>query len=224
VVDSERVARQEVFKALGDPTRYTIYCELASSHRPLATGEVAERLGLHPNTVRDHLERLREVGLLQSRTDLPSGVGRPQNLYSLVSDAPALGLEPPALPLLARLLVQMAERAQVSDDDARATGRQQGRIDALAYRAAPSCLEALVTQLDSQGFGTGVEGTDDGETAVISFTHCPFQDVADTHPRLVCSLHRGLVEGFVETMGDATVDDFHSLIHRQPCQVVVSTR
>ena len=33
--------------------------------RPLATAELAERLGLHPNTVRPHLERMREVGLVE---------------------------------------------------------------------------------------------------------------------------------------------------------------
>ena len=33
--------------------------------------------------------------------------------------------------------------------------------------------------------------------ATVAFTHCPFRDLAETHPELVCSLHRGLVEGFV---------------------------
>ena len=48
--------------------------------------------------------------------------------------------------------------------------------------------------------------------------------IAEAHPDLVCSLHRGMVEGFVETMGDADVLDFHPLAHRQPCQVSISSR
>ena len=64
------------------------------------------------------------------------------------------------------------------------------------------------------GFDPAVDGSEDGETAVIAFAHCPFRELAEAHPELVCSLHRGMVEGFVEAMGDAEVDDFHPLAHR----------
>ena len=52
-----------VLKALGDETRFSMYQELASSTAALTATELAERLGLHANTVRLHLERLREAGL-----------------------------------------------------------------------------------------------------------------------------------------------------------------
>ncbi|MGZ8765438.1 MAG: helix-turn-helix domain-containing protein, partial [Acidimicrobiia bacterium] len=51
----------EVLKALGDETRYAMYRELASSTSPLSAQELADALGLHANTVRLHLERLREA-------------------------------------------------------------------------------------------------------------------------------------------------------------------
>ena len=91
-------SRLEILKALGENTRYAIYLELARSPRPLATAEIAATLALHANTVRPHLERMREVGLLDQRIDNNGGVGRPQHLYSLAPDAPSLGLEPPAMP------------------------------------------------------------------------------------------------------------------------------
>src|SRR3546814_5828043 len=94
--------RLELLKALGDNTRYAIYLELARSPQPLATAEIAESLALHPNTVRPHLECMREVGLLDVVTDARGTVGRPQHRYSLAADAPALGFEPPAFPVLAR--------------------------------------------------------------------------------------------------------------------------
>ncbi len=97
-------------------------------------------------------------------------------------------------------------------------------LDAIPYTSAASCLEALVDRLDSLGFDPAVDGTEEGETAVIAFAHCPFRELAEAHPDLVCSLHRGMVEGFVDAMGDAEVDDFHPLVHRQPCQVSVSSR
>ncbi len=55
----------DLLKALGDNTRYAIYLELARSARPLATADISASLALHPNTVRPHLERMREAGLLR---------------------------------------------------------------------------------------------------------------------------------------------------------------
>src|SRR3954454_22878361 len=152
------VPRLDLLKALGDNTRYAIYLELARSTRPLATADIAETLGLHPNTVRPHLERMREVGLLDVATEARSGVGRPQHLYSLAPDAPSLGLEPPAFPLLSRLLLQLAASAGVSGDDAAEVGRAQGRTDAAVHARDASCLEALVAELDGLGFDPTVTG------------------------------------------------------------------
>jgi predicted ArsR family transcriptional regulator len=221
---AEAVPRLDVLKALGDNTRYAIYLELARSARPLATADISEALGLHPNTVRPHLERMREVGLLDVRTEVRSGVGRPQHLYWLASSAPSLGLEPPSFPLLARMLVRLAESVGASGDDAALVGREHGLADAQLHTDDASCLEALVAELDGLGFDPAVDGSEDGETAVVAFAHCPFRELAEAHPELVCSLHRGMVEGFVEGVGGGEVDDFHPLVHRKPCQVTISSR
>ncbi len=223
---------RDLLRVLGDNTRYAIYLELARSPRPLVTAEIAETLDLHPNTVRPHLERMREVGLLEVTTDARGEVGRPQHRYSLAPDAPSLGLEPPTMPVLARMVLAMAERLGASPADAVAVGEAEGRTRATSYDDAPSTLEALVADLDRLGFDPVVtEGGVDDEhaepdlvTAVVAFANCPFAELARAHPDLVCSLHRGLVAGFVARMGDAEVAEFCSLAHRTPCQVSVATR
>jgi predicted ArsR family transcriptional regulator len=214
----------EVLKALGDTTRYAVYQELAASPRPRSTAEVAEALGLHPNTVRPHLERMREVGLLEVTVDARGGVGRPQHRYGLAPDAPPLGLEPPPLPMLARLVLRLAERAGLSGADAADVARAQGAADADHYRNAPSTLEALVSELDRLGFDPEVTDGEGADDAVVGFCHCPFRDVAERFPELVCGLHRGLVEGFVDAMGDAAVTEFATLVDRIPCRVSVTAR
>lgn len=215
-------ARLDVLKALGDNTRYAIYLELVRAPKPLATGDIAATLGLHPNTVRPHLERMREVGLLDVSIEQPSGVGRPHHRYNVAADAPALGLEPAIFPLLARMLVRMAELSGAGAEEAEAAGHEQGASDAQLARRAPSCLEALVTRLDVLGFDPAVgEGRDDTE-AVIAFAHCPFRELAEEHPQLVCSLHRGLVRGFVDALADGEVSSFNTLEHRDPCQMTLS--
>ncbi len=217
-------SRLDVLKTLGDNTRHAIYLELARAVRPLSTAEVAEALGLHANTVRPHLERMREVGLVELAAESRGGVGRPQHRYFLSPDAPSLGIEPPMMPVLAGMLVRLAEQVGASGADALEVGRDQGRAEAHRYRSAPSCIEALVTELDRTGFDPSVTAADDGETAIIDFAHCPFRALAEHHTEVVCSLHRGLVEGFVDAMGDAEVTDFRTLAHRPACQVAVSAR
>ncbi|MCA1691537.1 MAG: helix-turn-helix transcriptional regulator [Acidimicrobiales bacterium] len=214
-------SRLAVLKALGDNTRYAIYLELARSQSPRSTADIAETLTLHPNTVRPHLERMRDVGLLDVEIDGRGTVGRPQHRYSLAADAPSLGLEPPAFPLLARLLAQVAAQAGVEPGDAALAALDQGR-DLAARRPRAGCVAALTAALDELGFDPAVAG--DGQMVTIAFTHCPYRELAEIHPELVCNLHRGLIEGFVEEIGGAGVERFGTLADRDPCQVELSVR
>lgn len=230
----ETAARLDLFKTLGDNTRYAIYLELARTPRPVTTAEIADTIGLHPNTVRPHLERMRDVGLIDVEVGGRGEIGRPQHRYSLAVDAPSLGLEPPVMPVLARMVLSMAARLGAGPDDARAIGAEEGTRRALPYRTAPSSLEALVSDLDRLGFDPVVSdafGTDaagnpvaDLDTAVVAFANCPFGDLAAQHADLVCSLHHGLVAGFVAGMGDTEIAEFCTLVDRTPCQVTVSGR
>jgi predicted ArsR family transcriptional regulator len=211
--------RLELLKALGDNTRYAIYLELARAPAPLATAQIADTLGLHANTVRPHLDRMREVGLLDVVTDARGAVGRPQHRYSLAADAPSLGFEPPAFPVLARMLLRLAAAAELSAADAVEAGREQGSSS--APRRTGACAEALTQELAALGFDP--ESLVDEEGATIAFTRCPFRELAEANPDLVCSLHRGLVEGFIDARGDGAVVEFHGLADRTPCQVEIAT-
>ena len=215
----------DLLKALGDNTRYAIYLELARSARPLATADISETLDLHSNTVRPHLERMREAGLLDVEVGGRGDVGRPQHRYSIAANAPSLGFEPPTMPVLARMVLSMAARLQASADDAEAVGRTEGVTRARPYAQAPSTLEALVSDLDRLGFDPIVtDAVGDPDAAVVAFGNCPFAELAEAHPELVCGLHRGLVAGFVAEMGDAGVDKFCTLTSRTPCRVTVASR
>src|SRR5687768_9778653 len=76
----------EIHKALADDTRYRLYRYLRLSGRPVPVRELATRLGLHANTIRPHLRRLVEAGLVASETRRgPSAVGRPQTVYTAVA-------------------------------------------------------------------------------------------------------------------------------------------
>ena len=214
---STGAVRLDILKALGDNTRYAIYLELARSPLPRSTAQIADVLDLHANTVRPHLERMREVGLLEVRSEAGGGVGRPQHLYSLAPDAPSLGLEPPPFPMLARVLLEAAHEAGLDAADVGQAGRAQGRADACRWATGTDPVEALTAEQARLGFDPTVVGLDGG--AVMAFTYCPFRELAERHPDLVCGMHRGLVEGLVEELGRAEVVRFHPLADRTPCQV-----
>jgi predicted ArsR family transcriptional regulator len=214
-----------VYKALGDDTRFAIYRELALSPDPCSATELAERLALHPNTVRPHLDRMREAGLVEAETLHRGTVGRPQLRYSLAPGAPGLGLDPPAHTLLAGLLAALAERLGADGDDAARLGQRWGEEALVRRQGAQSCLAALRGELDRLGFdpvASEVE-TGDRNRVRIDFLHCPFRELAEAYPELVCHLHRGIVEGVVEASdGAGMVEDFHTLGHRDPCNVTVA--
>lgn len=211
-------AELDLLKALGDNTRYAIYLELARSPAPRTTAEVAEALGLHPNTVRPHLERMRDVGLLEVHTGGRGGVGRPQHRYGLAADAPSLGLEPSPWPVLARTLVAAAAAGGLNGSDLHDAGAEQGRSDAQRHwRGHGDAVVALTREQARLGFDPEV--VTDGATTTMAFAHCPFQELAESNPELLCSLHCGLVEGFVEEVGGQRVADFHPIADRTPCRV-----
>ena len=218
--ESER--QLAVLKALGDETRYAMYEELAHSTAALSASDLAERLGIHANTVRLHLERLREVGLVDVEAVHRGTVGRPQHLYFLSCRCPGPRLRPPAHALLAGLLAALAERV----------GRRRlgGGRDRPGL-GSPTPAAHPVPQLPERPRGRALEARVRARarvrrrrrrcTARIEFLHCPFRELAEAYPELVCNLHRGLCEGVVDAVGGGTVEEFATLYDPEPCHVTV---
>jgi predicted ArsR family transcriptional regulator len=208
-----------MLKALADETRYAMYAQLATSTQPLTAAELADALGLHANTVRLHLERMREAGLVDVEPVHRGTVGRPQHVYSLAFGAPGITFDPPSHALLAGLLAGLAERVGADAADADAIGESWGR-DAAKRTRSRSCVKALAGELERLGFEPAAEVENDDVT--ISFLRCPFRELAEAYPELVCNLHRGICRGVVDEVGGGTVDGFSTLYDPDPCRVTVS--
>ena len=173
----------------------------ARSAAPLSASDLAERLSLHPNTVRPHLDRMREAGLVEVEPIHRGTVGRPQLRYSLAPGAPGLGFDPPAHTLLAGLLAALAEQLGGDGLDAANLGRRWGTDSAGRRQSGRGCLAALVAELDRLGFDPVESELGGGGAATrrvrVDFLHCPFRELAEAYPEMVCNLHRGIVEGVV---------------------------
>jgi len=210
--------RREIFKALGDDTRYAIYEQLVGSESPMSTNEVAAALGLHPNTIRPHLERMRELGLLNASAGPTGSVGRPQNRYSVSLDAPSLGVEPATYPLLAGLLANVAADGAPDAEAVAAVGARHGRVMAQLGERPADCASGMSEAMAELGFAP-VATPGDGRTASIRFSHCPYLRIAEAFPDLVCQLHRGIAEGYAAEQGGARVAEFATIEDRDPCRV-----
>ena len=121
---------------------------------------------------------------------------------------------------VAQMLLRLAASADLSTADAVEAGREHGASAAARRGAAGTCAEALRAELAALGFDP--EAVVDEHGATIAFTRCPFRELAESNPDLVCGLHRGLIEGFADRRGDARVLEFHDLADRSPCQVEIA--
>jgi predicted ArsR family transcriptional regulator len=118
--------------------------------------------------------------------------------------------------MMARMLLRLAEATGAGAEEACDTGRDQGRADAPAL-AGRRCLAAVEARMAELGFDPAVATED--RVATVAFAHCPFRELAERRPDLVCNLHRGLVEGLVEGVGGGIVEGFGTLVDRDPCRV-----
>jgi predicted ArsR family transcriptional regulator len=197
-------AEARLHRALGDPSRVRIVELLRAADAPLDAAQIAERVGLHPNTVRSHLRVLAGAGLVSLARENRRRPGRPRIVYGITPDG-ALGEEPGGYRLLAEILASyLASSGLDSTDKAEAAGEAWGRylVDRRPPFAAASPdddIEAIVRLLREAGFDPAVESAERGHTLLMQ--HCPFGEVAESYRKVVCSVHLGLIQGALVELG-----------------------
>ena len=204
-------AQALIHRALADPSRVSILSTLRRDEAAKDATELAEAVGLHPNTVRSHLRQLQEAGLVVARRDAQGKPGRPHIVFEAAepSDETQEALE--AYRLLAQVLAQsVGEREPDPTQRAETTARE----------LAGECSEEdgpvahAVRFLSRLGFDPLVR-TRAGAPAQteIVMRACPFEDLGPDQLELACSVHRGLIRGVLrpETTGGAAVE-----LHAEP--------
>ena len=112
--------------ALAQPTRAQLFALLGELRRPAGTEELAQRLDLHPNGIRLHLERLEADGLVLRERERQAR-GRPRDTWSISPDAQPGGDPPTAYADLGRWLVGAISAGGTRVRDVEATGRDWPR-------------------------------------------------------------------------------------------------
>lgn len=182
-------------RALADESRARLLDVLRTSERPFAADELAVVLGLHPNTVRAHLDVLEDAGLVSASREERTRPGRPRRLFTAVPEEAEHEHE-----LLAAALASSLEPLPDGDALAAASGRSWGhvlveRLEPGREPTAPACVQRVVSLLQRRGFAPEVAGDE------IVMRRCPFRDLAERYPRVVCSLHAGIIDGALAELG-----------------------
>src|SRR5436309_7523894 len=161
---------------------------------------MSRRLSLHPNTLRPHLRRLEEAGLISREVRKTAAVGRPQTLYTVRAAEAEEGRD---YRLLAEMLCGLV-RGRAALQQAQNLARQWGSYLVAQGGPKPGVrlparrnLAILQEAMAKAGFEPRFRRLS-GSAIEVSMRDCPFRELADDHRELVCTLHRGLVEGMVE--------------------------
>lgn len=187
--------------ALVQPTRARLFTLLTDLRRPAGTEEMAECLGLHPNGVRIHLERLREAGLV-SRERVRQARGRPRDMWAMAADARPSGDPPTAYADLGRWLAGFISPGKTTLRAVESTGREIGRE--LAPQGGSSTdEEKLHAAFVSLGFQPEREATSPGELT-YRLHNCPYRDAVREGQAVVCTLHRGITRGLLDEISPST--------------------
>ncbi|MER3395595.1 MAG: hypothetical protein C4319_02260 [Acidimicrobiia bacterium] len=221
-----------VLKALADQTRFEIYCLVQASPTPVSVQQIAEKLGIHPNTARPHLDRLKEAGLVVTEPELSGKVGRPIHLYSATSYRPTALIGDRVLRILRGVirdtLAELISEYRVSPQEAYELGKIWGRqIRKSAEGERPASQpprrakssqnvphERSVTQLqlgrrsmaviseDLELLGFEPSVEGSDDEQVVFFGDCPYRDLALAAPEIVCTVHRAICEESLASVGE----------------------
>jgi predicted ArsR family transcriptional regulator len=143
--------------------------------------QIAEAVGLHPNTVRGHLDALLASGRITRVPDQRSTRGRPHWLYSGTASA--------SIRELARALDSELDRASAPDVArlAAATwaeaGPDVGPVDT---------VEAAVDQATRVLIDFGFEAVRNPVGDQITLRACPYAELVHEHP-VICDIHAELL-------------------------------
>jgi len=191
-------------RVLASISRVAVLEMLREVGGPMGVRELAERMNLHNNTVRKHLDLLVENGFATRLRDGAARRGRPRYVYVASPESSPSEAQLRNYRLLASVFAAYLHDADDPQAAAEEAGRRfgarsvDGAGDDAGIGAGPSAaLERVVRMLDDIGFQPelALGGS------VIRLRHCPFHELARDRQEVVCGIHLGLIRGALQQLG-----------------------
>ena len=205
--------KSTVEDVLAQPTRARLFNLLSELRRPAATDELARTLELHPNGVRQHLEILAKASMVVRERE-KVGRGRPRDVWAIDPEAKPGGSSPTGYAELSRWLVQAIRGGDVDPERIEERGREIG-VE-LADRGGNADPEVRFHDaLAAMGFNPSRK-PGGGDRMAYCLNNCPYRDVAVEQQAVICSLHRGITSGLLESIEPDT--EMTAFVIKDPVQ------
>ena len=178
-------------------TRGRVLAAIRVASQAPSVDELADRLGLHPNTVRSHVEALVAQGMVRRERRPTGGRGRPHTVFRWTPEAARAGDRNYEL-LAGVLMRQLVDTSPDAVAAARQAGRGWGRdVIAGSHGEGPgppdSPVGIVLGVLDALGFEPAPNPG--GRAGEVVLHNCPFRELVDRYADVACELHLGLIEG-----------------------------
>lgn len=188
------------------PLRRAIVDELAGGTEGLTASELAERLGVHVTTIRFHLDRLEEAGIVAGHVVRSGARGRPHRRFVL-----RVRVEAP-FEVLASVLASVLSTARSQQITPQEAGVRWALSRAAENGLRPGAdgedrravvVRHVVDLLAEWGYTPETDLPRDELAVTVTLRHCPFLELAQAHPDVVCGVHRGLLQGTLRAIGES---------------------
>lgn len=216
-----RLDAAERHRLLGDPTRLAILDALRTGDRTIP--DLVEATGMHRNTVRNHVLRLEDAGLVEAAPGEAGRRGRPAHVYRL-RDVRTLSDGPVFIEGLVAVLRRSHGRkaAQLAEVEGQRIGERMRRGP--APKSPAQVVRRVADALERLSFEPEVHRR--GTTYEVDLHHCPFWGGAvERDGDIICAFHRGLIRGLAENpmLGEVEVR-LLPLVSRDLCRTEVDFR
>lgn len=192
----------DVRRALSSERRVALLAHLDQQNYATIS-ELAVATNLHGNTVREHLNILIDAGLAAGETEARTTRGRPRTIYRAVprvtevTDSSRQQADQSVRSALTRVLLDgFGTEAESPSDAAREAGRSvAAELDSDQVPHGTSAVNHLVGHFETLGFAPGLTASNSNQVALH---RCPFLDLAQQRPEVVCAFHLGLAQGLLD--------------------------
>lgn len=170
---------------------------LRAADGPLSITAIAGELGIHPDTVRFHLDALSEAGQVEAVEVGRSKPGRPPLMFRAVAGMDPGG--PRDYQMLAGILADALARQPRASARAVAAGRDSAErvAEPARTRSRRQAVDRLTGLLDQLGFAPE-KGSTATKSDEIRLRNCPFLELVDTRRDVICPIHLGIMQGALE--------------------------
>lgn len=200
------------YRGLAEVSR-VLLLEAVQRHSGSRLKELAEDVGLHINTARDHLNVLIDEGFVCLEQVSTGSRGRPPMVYRPVDD-------PETNEAARERIIRAQEHRRLLESVTQGRGAQPSQLDDLSEDARAQ-FDLIYEHLDD----SGMEPVPDDEEMRIALAPCPHYRLVGEDRKIACGMHANLVRNLLHQVpGPLELDRLLPFTSTDTCQILLRDR